>query len=228
MENKQRLLLVEDDMNLGFVISDKLKESNFHVVWVNNGEEGLEEAIKSDFDLAILDVMLPKLSGFALAEELIEIKPELPFLFLTAKSMLDDKIKGLKLGRDYLTKPFEFEELLVRIENIFKTIDIDSTAVQNNFKIGKYEFDYVNQYLTLNDNQKKLTKKESDVLKLLVLNKNEVLNRDVALKRIWGNNDYFNGRSMDVFISKLRKYLSQDEDIQIINVHGVGFKLAIK
>jgi len=226
--NKLQLLFVEDDLNLGFVIKDNLEQAGYQVDWATNGEIGLQKALNNQYHIAILDVMLPKKSGFEIAEELVEIKPELPFLFLTAKSMLEDKVKGLKLGKDYLTKPFEFAELELRLANLLKDDSKAEKVEQNDFSIGKYEFDYINQYLTLNGTVKKLTKKEADVLRMLCLHKNEVMNREVALKTIWGNDDYFNGRSMDVFISRIRKYLGEDESIQIINVHGVGFKLAVK
>ncbi|MFT5669159.1 MAG: DNA-binding response OmpR family regulator [Vicingaceae bacterium] len=224
------LLFVEDDLNLGFVIKDQLQEAGYKVTWAQDGAEGLRIALEQSFDIAILDVMLPRLSGFELAEELIEHKPELPFLFLTAKAMLEDKIKGLTIGKDYLTKPFEFKELELRLENILSSIVTPTftTVEEQQFSIGAYEFDYVNQFLSLNGEDQKLTKKEADVLRMLCLHKNEVMNRELALKNIWGNDDYFNGRSMDVFISRIRKYLKQDENIQIINIHGVGFKLAIR
>ena len=224
------LLFVEDDLNLGFVIKDQLQKAGYKVTWAQDGAEGLKIALEQSFDIAILDVMLPRLSGFELAEELIEHKPELPFLFLTAKAMLEDKIKGLKVGKDYLTKPFEFKELELRLENILSSIVTPTftTLEEQHFSIGAYEFDYVNQFLSLNGEDQKLTKKEADVLRMLCLHKNEVMNRELALKNIWGNDDYFNGRSMDVFISRIRKYLKQDENIQIINIHGVGFKLAIR
>ena len=144
--------------------------------------------------------------------------------------MLEDKVKGLKLGQDYITKPFEFQELELRIKNILDSkLYLNKREVQEvSFTIGKYEFDYVNQFLSKGDSEQKLTKKEADLLRMLCLHKNEVMNRESALKSIWGNDDYFNGRSMDVFISKIRKYLKDDENIQIINIHGVGFKLAVR
>ena len=222
------LLLVEDDLNLGFVVKDNLEQSGYSVDWATNGQEGLKKALNNEYQIAVLDVMLPIMSGFELAEELVELKPDLPFLFLTAKSLLEDKLTGLKLGHDYLTKPFEYKELELRLQNILMQNSKVPKEAQNEFKIGKFEFDYVNQYLIFNDETQKLTKKEADVLRLLCLHKNEVMSRDTALKTIWGNDDYFNGRSMDVFISRLRKYLNTDENIQIINVHGVGFKLAVK
>ena len=226
--NKPSLLFVEDDLNLGFVVKDNLEQSGYLVDWATNGEIGLKKALNNTYDLAILDVMLPKKSGFETAEELVELKPDMPFLFFTAKSLLQDKVKGLKLGRDYLTKPFEFEELELRLANLLKGSKPKEQVDQNNFTIGAYEFDYINQYLTHEGLVKKLTKREADVLRILCLHKNEVMNREVALKTIWGNDDYFNGRSMDVFISRIRKYLSADPNIQILNVHGVGFKLAVK
>jgi len=227
--NKRHLLLVEDDENLGFVVKDFLEQNYYNVYWAKDGQMGLKMALENAFDIAILDVMLPKLGGFELAEEIIESKPELPFLFLTAKSLINDKVKGLQLGRDYLTKPFEFEELKLRLENILKVPKLQLKQLEETeFTIGKYHFDCINHYLSLENKTQKLTKKEVDLLSLLCLHKNDVLSRTQALNSIWGNDDYFNGRSMDVFISRLRKYLKEDEHIQILNIHGIGFKLAIK
>lgn len=228
--NKVNLLFVEDDPNLGFVIKDQLEMAGYKVSWAKNGADGLKMLLNQDFDIAILDVMLPKLNGFELAEELVQNRPDLPFLFLTAKSMLEDKIKGLKLGQDYITKPFEFQELELRIKNILNSKQFlnKEEITEVHFTIGKYNFDYVNQFLSIDNSEQKLTKKEADLLRMLCLHKNEVMNRELALKTIWGNDDYFNGRSMDVFISRIRKYLKQDENIQIINIHGVGFKLAVR
>lgn len=229
MVNKRKLLLVEDDENLGFVVKDFLEQKGYAVDWAKDGRDGLKYAIENSFDVAILDVMLPKLGGFELAEEIIESRPELPFLFLTAKSLINDKVRGLQLGRDYLTKPFEFEELKLRIDNILSLpYQLKQVPSETEFYIGKYHFDCINQYLSLGDITQKLTKKEVDLLTLLCVHKNDVLSRTQALKSIWGNDDYFNGRSMDVFISRLRKYLKDDPNIQIINIHGIGFKLAIK
>jgi DNA-binding response OmpR family regulator len=228
MDDKLKILLVEDDLNLGFVIKDNLEGLNYNVEWATNGKEGLKKALNETFHFAILDIMLPKMSGFDVAEEIVKHKPELPFLFLTAKSMLEDKVRGLKLGQDYLTKPFEFKELEARIENILNREPKAIKADQKVFQIGEYHFDYVNQYLSHQGKQKGLTKKEADLLRLLCLNLNEVMQRELALKSIWGSDDYFNGRSMDVFISRLRKYLKEDDSIQLINIHGVGFKLAVK
>tara|TARA_B110000046_G_scaffold35749_2_gene39101 strand:- start:68806 stop:69501 length:696 start_codon:yes stop_codon:yes gene_type:complete len=227
---KVNLLIVEDDTNLGFVIKDQLEIAGYAVTWAQNGVDGLKMVLTQYFDIAILDVMLPKLNGFELAEELVENKPDLPFLFLTAKSMLEDKVKGLKLAQDYITKPFEFQELELRIKNILDSKQYlkKEETQEVLFTIGQYEFDYINQFLSKGETEQKLTKKEADLLRILCLHKNEVMNRESALKSIWGNDDYFNGRSMDVFISRIRKYLKEDENIQIINIHGVGFKLAVR
>ncbi len=227
---KVNLLIVEDDTNLGFVIKDQLEIAGYAVTWAQNGADGLKMVLTQYFDIAILDVMLPKLNGFELAEELVENKPDLPFLFLTAKSMLEDKVKGLKLAQDYITKPFEFQELELRIKNILDSKQYlkKEETQEVLFTIGQYEFDYINQFLSKGETEQKLTKKEADLLRILCLHKNEVMNRESALKSIWGNDDYFNGRSMDVFISRIRKYLKEDENIQIINIHGVGFKLAVR
>jgi DNA-binding response OmpR family regulator len=228
MAKNSKIILVEDDPNLGFVIKDNLEASNYEVDWARDGQEGLKLILNNSYDLAILDVMLPKMSGFEIAEEIVESIPDLPFLFVTAKSMIEDKLKGLKLGEDYITKPFDFAELRIRIEKILSRSIQQLSDDLILFKIGRYEFDYVNQYLTLDHNIQKLTKREADVLKQLCLSINNVMNREKVLKLIWGNDDYFNGRSMDVFISRIRKYLKEDSNIQIINVHGVGFKLAVK
>lgn len=231
MSVSQNILLVEDDVNLGFVIKDKLAKRNFIVSWATDGETALELVKEKKFDLALLDVMLPKIDGFALAESLVVAYPDIPFIFLTAKSMLSDKIKGLQLGEDYITKPFDFEELILRMEKVLerrKLSSIKGKVEKEIFQIGKYSFDVINQYLILGEVKKSLTKKETDLLRLLCLHKNKVLNRSETLQLLWGSKDYFNGRSMDVFISRLRKYLKDDPKIQLINVHGVGFKLTIE
>lgn len=227
MTKGTKVLLVEDDSNLGFVIKDQLSAEGYEVDWAKDGAEGLKMAINNYYTIAILDVMLPQLGGFELAEELIENKAELPFLFLTAKSMLVDKVKGLKLGQDYLTKPFEMEELILRIENVLSRVSMVDEKAEKQFTIGSYSFDYINQSLKGNNNNQRLTKKEADLLRLLCLYKNKVMPRELALKSIWGSNDYFNSRSMDVFISRIRKYLKDDKDVQLLNIHGVGFKLTV-
>lgn len=228
MTNQKKILLVEDDENLGFVIQDNLTEAGYQVTWCQNGEQGENSFVESSFNICILDVMLPKKDGFALASAIRQINIEVPILFLTAKSMQEDKIEGFrKGGDDYITKPFSMEELLLRI-NVFLKRSGSSSAQNTLFKIGVYTFDSNNLVLTNGKSVKKLTQKESEILKLFCEKKNEVLKREVILNRVWGDDDYFLGRSMDVFISKLRKYLKDDPQIEIINYHGVGFQFSIK
>ncbi len=224
------ILLVEDDENLGFVTKDNLEEKGYHIVWEKDGQAGFEAFHREQFDLCILDVMLPKKDGFSLGKDIRTMNAEVPLFFLTAKAMLDDKIEGLQIGADdYITKPFAMEELLLRIDNIlkrtkFKNMDLQSKDI---FDVGVFTFDYKNLKLTNAAETQKLTKKEADLLRLLCMHQNEVLERDTALRIVWGDDDYFLGRSMDVFITKLRKYLKADPSIRITNVHGVGFKLEI-
>ena len=227
-KEKALILLVEDDVNLGFVIQDSLKMSGYKVHLATDGKAGLKQFNENQYDLLLLDVMLPHKDGFTLAEDVRKVNDTVPIVFLTAKSMTEDRIKGLKTGADdYITKPFSSEELILRVEAILKRSG--KTQNLNNgkdkFKIGKYEFDYSNYTLGLDGNIRKLTKKEAEVLKLLCVNKNQVLQRDLVLNMVWGNDDYFLGRSLDVFITKLRKYLSEDPTVSISNIHGVGFKL---
>lgn len=227
---KANILLVEDDTNLGFVVKDNLRLKKFNVSLYTDGQTALKAFLNNKFDLCILDIMLPKKDGFQLASEIREINKTTPIIFLTAKSMTEDKIKGFKLGGDdYITKPFDFEELHLRIEAILKrTLDENSDQKNNDFKLGKYQFLPDHQLLKIDNEEIKLTRKERDLLKLLSLQQNKIVSRELTLKAIWGNDDYFSGRSMDVFISKLRKYLSKDEKINIMNIHGVGFKMIIE
>lgn len=229
-ESKANILLVEDDTNLGYVIQDSLRLNKYNVSLYTDGQSALTGFLNAKFDVCILDVMLPKKDGFELAGEIREINRTVPIVFLTAKSMTEDKIRGFKLGADdYITKPFDFEELLLRIEAILKrTMDGSSESDSTTFELGKYIFEADHQLLKIGKEEIKLTKKECDLLKLLCLQQNKILSRELTLKTIWGNDDYFSGRSMDVFISKLRKYLKQDDRIKIINVHGVGFKMIIE
>ncbi len=226
-----KILLAEDDANLGFVIKDFLEEQSFKVDHKTNGKEALIAFQKSDYDLCLLDVMLPIKDGFTLTEEIRKEDCEIPIIFITAKNLSEDRIKGYKIGGDdYITKPFSTEELLVRIKTIFKRVNFSSGLITKPtlFKIGKFNFDFTNQILSSEDGEQKLTKKEAEVLRLLCLNMNNVLKREVALKAVWGRNDYFMGRSMDVYIAKLRKFLKVDESISIINIHNTGFKLEVK
>tara|TARA_B100000482_G_C12519929_1_gene264065 strand:+ start:23 stop:721 length:699 start_codon:yes stop_codon:yes gene_type:complete len=228
---KANILLVEDDENLGFVTQDNLKLEGYRVTWAKDGIEGFEAFCKETFDLCILDVMLPKKDGFQLGEEIKTVRENIPMIFLTAKSLDPDKVQGFKIGADdYITKPFNMELLCLRIQALLKrhfSVQANIADKKDIFKIGDYSFDYKNQELIIENSNKHLTKKESEILRLLCLNKNQLLTRDLALKVIWGENDYFKGRSMDVFITKLRKHLSSDNRIEIINVHGTGFKLKV-
>ncbi|MCE7865140.1 MAG: DNA-binding response regulator [Bacteroidetes bacterium CHB5] len=221
-----KILLTEDDPNLGFVIKDNLEQRGYQVTLCNNGEEGLALFNQKPFDLCILDVMMPKKDGFTLAQQIREKNLTVPILFVTAKSMQEDKIEGFKKGGDdYIVKPFSMEELCLRIEVFLRR----SAPLQqlNNFSLGNYNFDYTNFILQHSQGEKTLTQKEAEVLKLLCQNKDRVLKREEILNAVWGNDDYFLGRSMDVFISKLRKYLKDDPRVQIVNYHGVGFRLEV-
>lgn len=228
---KSNILLVEDDENLGFVTQDNLELAGYNVTWAKDGEAGFEAYCKGEFDLCILDVMLPKKDGFQLGHEIKAVKENMPMIFLTAKSLDPDKVQGFKIGADdYITKPFNMELLTLRVQALLKRyFAAQSNTLDNKdvFNIGNYTFNYKNQELILAEENKHLTKKEAEMLRLLCLNQNELLTRELALKVIWGENDYFKGRSMDVFITKLRKYLKGDDQIEIINVHGTGFKLQV-
>lgn len=227
METKASILLVEDDMNLGFVIQDNLKMKGYKVHLCSDGKMGLKQFNESEYDLCIFDVMLPHKDGFSLAEDIRKTDKVTPIIFLTAKSMTEDKIKGFKAGGDdYITKPFSTEEFLLRVEAVLKRSQKEGVENTNtNFTIGKFDFESDNFILKMNGKEQKLTKKESEILKLLCQHKGNVLPRELVLNMVWGDDSYFNGRSLDVFITKLRKYLKEDENIKITNVHGVGFKL---
>ena len=228
MATKTKILLAEDDKNLGSVLKAYLEAKGFNTTLCIDGKEALEAFKRGEFDFCIFDIMMPVMDGFTLAKEIRKMDKRMPFLFLTAKSMQEDKIHGFELGADdYLTKPFSMEELLLRIKAIHKRTAIKQKdkSSDTHFKFGKYEFDHTRQILTVNDKQQKLTSKEADLLRLLCQNMNNVLDRSVALNKIWYDDSYFNARSMDVYITKLRKYLKEDPDVELINVHGVGFKL---
>jgi DNA-binding response OmpR family regulator len=232
-EKKAKILLVEDDPNLSLVLQDYLEMIGYHTKLSKDGFEGLQEYKKDHFDLVILDVMMPKKDGFSVAEDIRRNDDFTPIIFLTAKSLKEDRIKGFHAGcDDYIPKPFSTEELSLRISAILKRCSRDSRGKnQQNvekFTIGNYTFDYPNMLLIIDGKEKILTRKEAALLKLLCINKNKLLTRDIALKSVWGDDDYFIGRSMDVFISKLRKLLSDDPSVSITNVHGTGFKLETK
>ena len=228
MKKEIKVLLVEDDSNLGSITSDYLKAKGFNCSWEINGELGYREFVKNQYDIVIMDVMMPIKDGFSTAKDIRGIDKKVPIIFLTAKSMKEDTLKGFEIGADdYITKPFNMEELTARISAILKRVSSDTESHFDDIKIGKLTFNPKMQILSKDDFSVNLTTKESDLLILLYKNKNDILERDHALKAIWGDDNYFNGRSMDVYIAKLRKYLKHDEQIQIINVHGRGFKLLI-
>ena len=227
MNESVKILLVEDDANLGYILKEYLQVYDFEVEWVRDGEAGWEQFKKQRYDLCILDVMMPKMDGFTLGEKIKSFTPEVPLIFLTAKALKIDKLKGFKIGADdYIVKPVDEEELMARIHAIIKRSGNGAVEQQPSmFKIGGYEFDYPNQALIFQGKKQLITTKEAEVLRLLCINKGNLLDRQTTLRELWGENDYFNRRSMDVFISKLRKYLSKDPAVKITNVHGKGFVL---
>ncbi len=228
----KKILLVEDDPNLGMLLQDYLQlKGKFEVVLCKDGEEGLRTFTKQNFDLLILDVMMPKKDGFTLGKEIRKFNAQVPIIFATAKGMIEDKTQAFNLGGDdYITKPFRIEELLLRINALLKRVNNNEKSEeekQTRFKVGQYNFDYTAQMISIDDQHQKLSTKEAELLRLLCLRKNEVLTREEALLNIWHDDNYFNGRSMDVFLSKIRKYLKDDPNVEIINVHGRGYKLLI-
>lgn len=221
------ILLVEDDQSLGYILKEYLQMHDFDVTWAKDGEQGLETFAAGNFDLCILDVMMPKMDGFSLADRLKQQDPLLPLIFLTAKSLKIDKLKGFKAGADdYLVKPVDEEELIMRIQAVLRRTSAKPAAREaERHLIGSYEFVVKNQQLVRNGIVRSLTKKESQLLLQLCNNKGELTSSDALLKSIWGENSYFTRRSMDVFISKLRKYLSEDDKVSITNMHGAGYIL---
>ena len=227
---KYKILLCEDDTNLGMVLKNYLELTDYDVTLERDGRLGLAAFQREKFDICLLDVMMPKKDGFTLARDIRQINGDVPILFLTAKSMTEDKIEGFNAGGDdYLTKPFSVEELNLRIKSLLKRVNIRTEIPEEKvFNVSSFIFDTENLTLTLSGEVQSLTKKEAQILKILYKFKNQVLPREVILNTVWGQDDYFVGRSLDVFITKLRKYLKDDETIQILNIHGVGFKLEIK
>ncbi len=222
------ILLCEDDESLGMLLREYLEAKGYHPFLCQDGEEGYRAFLQSTFDLCILDVMMPKMDGFTLASKIRELNYDIPFMFLTAKNLKDDVREGFELGADdYITKPFTMEELVFRIEAILRRVRGKKTKDMTVRQIGKFTFDTQKQILTLGDNQEKLTTKEAELLTLLSNRQNELLQRDYALKTIWIDDNYFNARSMDVYITKLRKHLKEDPNVEILNVHGKGYKLVI-
>jgi DNA-binding response OmpR family regulator len=228
---KAKILLVEDDRNLGTLIHDYLEISEYKVTLARNGQEGLDEFKKGSYSLVLLDVMLPLVDGFSVAEEIRKTDCETPIIFMTAKSLKEDRLRGFKLGADdYITKPFSTEELKLRINAVLRRTQARGNTINQNivFTIGHHTFDYTSHLLISEGSERRLTKRETELLHLLCLNMNKILRRDVALKTIWGEDDYFMGRSMDVYITKLRKMLGTDPGVSIVNIHNTGFKLNVK
>ncbi len=227
----KRILLVEDDPNLGTLLQDYLQlKGKFDVVLCKDGDAGLREFTQQEFDLLILDVMMPKKDGFTLGKEIRKMNEHVPIIFATAKGMIEDKTQAFNLGGDdYITKPFRIEELLLRINALLKRSAAGAKEEEKatRFKIGKYDFDFTSQLITSDSGNQKLSTKEAALLRLLCLHQNQVLTREEALLNIWNDDNYFNGRSMDVFLSKIRKYLKDDPRVEIINVHGRGYKLLV-
>lgn len=222
------LLYVEDDESLGFVTRDNLEQQGYTITHCTDGNSASEAIRKGGFDLAVLDVMLPEKDGFTLAEEIRKFDKQTPIIFLTAKSLKEDKLRGLKLGGDdYITKPFSIEELMLKIDIFLRRRNITESKSNDDFRLSTYEFDYANLALKHPEKTRTLTQREADLLKFLLENKNQVLKRSDILERIWGEDDYFLGRSLDVFISRLRKYLKLDDLIKIENIHGVGFRFKV-
>jgi two-component system, OmpR family, response regulator len=228
MENQMKVLLAEDDKNLGTILKAYLEAKGFPTTLCGDGHEALEKFKREDYNFCVLDVMMPIMDGFTLAAEIRKLDKKIPMLFLTAKAMHEDKLKGFELGADdYLTKPFSMEELLLRMKAIIRR-SAEDTVRPTIFAIGSFTFDYNRQLLQREGSEEsKLTSKESELLRLLCENINRVLDRSVALNKIWYDDSYFNARSMDVYITKLRKYFKDDPNIELMNVHGVGFKLLV-
>ncbi|MEI7499633.1 MAG: response regulator transcription factor [Bacteroidota bacterium] len=225
-----RLLLAEDDRNLGNILKNSLEAKGYATTLCLNGQEAIEAFSRKEFDFCILDIMMPVKDGFAAATEIRAANKKVPILFLTAKTLQEDKLKGFEIGADdYITKPFSMEELLFRMQAILRRTDepAKTAAAENIFTIGIYTFDYNRQTLISRNKEQKLTSKEAGLLRLLCTHANEVLDRSTALNEIWNDDSYFNARSMDVYIVKLRKYLKEDPRVELLNVHGVGFKLVM-
>ncbi len=228
---KTNILLTEDDPNLGMLLRDYLEAKGYRVSLAVNGKKGYELFNQGNFDMCILDVMMPVKDGFTMAEEIRQTDKNIPIIFLTAKTMKEDKQRGFETGADdYITKPFSMDELLMRMNAILRRtqVDVNRPQKQEPIKVGEFMFDFDTQVLSRNGEKRKLTTKENDLLQLLCANRYDILDRNYTLNRIWGADNYFNSRSMDVYIAKLRKYLSEDPEIELVNVHGKGFKLLAK
>ncbi|WP_028296483.1 response regulator transcription factor [Olivibacter sitiensis] len=229
----RKILLAEDDPNLGEILKDYLElKGKFEVKLCQDGEEAIRAFSKDKYDLCILDVMMPKKDGFSLGKEIRAVNEQIPIIFATAKGMMEDKVEAFNLGGDdYITKPFRVEELLLRINALLKrSANAEKSPEEDmptSFDLGDYHFDYTSQIIRHGEHTQKLSTKEAELLRMLCLRKNDVLTREEALIKIWHDDNYFNGRSMDVFLSKLRKYLREDPKVEIVNVHGKGYKLLV-
>lgn len=225
----KQILLAEDDLDFGSILQQYLQLHSFQVTWAKNGVEAFEIFQKNNFEICVLDVMMPKLDGFSLAEKIIALQPETPFVFLTARNQKEDKIKGLKLGADdYIVKPFEADELILRLQNILRRSQKTTIKQQQIIiEIGSYNFDTKTLLLTHENKTQRVTEKESLLLQFLYKHKNQLVKREEILKAVWGNDDFFSGRSMDVFISRLRKYFTEDSSIKIESIRGVGLEFKI-
>ncbi len=228
MENKLHILLCEDEESLGMLVREYLQAKGYDAELYLDGEAGYKAFVKGKYDMCLLDVMMPKMDGFTLARELRSINSEVPIMFLTAKNLKDDILEGFKLGADdYLTKPFSMDELVYRMEAILRRVKARSRQMATRYQLGRFTFDTQRQLLSIDDKSTKLTTKESELLTMLCTHMNDILERDLALKTIWIDDNYFNARSMDVYITKLRKHLKDDDQIEIINIHGKGYKLIV-
>ncbi len=224
-----KILYTEDDETLAFLTKDNLEQNNYEVIHCTNGKSGLETFKNEDFDICIFDIMMPKMDGFELAEEVRKIDTDVPIIFLSAKTLKEDRIKGLRLGADdYLVKPFSIEELILKIEIFLKRSQKNNKVEKSIYEIGKYQFDTKNFILFNEEEKVGLTQREAELLKLFIDNKNLVLKREQILTALWGTDDYFMGRSLDVFISRLRKILSAEKGISIENLHGIGFRFSVE
>lgn len=224
-----KILYTEDDETLAFLTKDNLEQNSYNVTHCSDGKSGLESFKNEDFDICIFDIMMPKMDGFELAAEIRKLNTDIPIIFLSAKTLKEDRIKGLRLGADdYLVKPFSIEELILKIEVFLKRSQKKSKPEKTIYEIGKYQFDTKN-FILFNDEEKiGLTQREAELLKLFLDNKNSVLKREQILTALWGTDDYFMGRSLDVFISRLRKILANEKGISIENLHGIGFRFVIE
>ena len=228
MEDQKKILLCEDDENLGMLLSEYLQAKNYDATLCKDGEEGYREFLKNKFDICVLDVMMPRKDGFTLCGDIKQVNPDMPVIFLTAKALKEDVIDGFKLGADdYITKPFSMEELTYRIDAILHRVKGKQRNEEVIVSIGRFTFDRNKQIIAIDGEKRKLTTKESELLSILYEHANDVLPRELALNKIWEDDNRVSARSMDVYITKLRKYLKADEEVEILNVHGEGYKLVI-